>query len=300
MRRPRGNQHPFAGQRPRPRGTQHALGDGGDFRRLRHAACSGFAGFGHFAGVGSDQRDAVARQLRDVAPGSGIVPHQGVHRRRQQDRSVGRQQDGAGEIVGMAACHLRHQVRGRRRHHDQVAVARQPDMAGVELAFGIEQVGVGALVRQRGGRKRRNELLRGPGQHTADADLPLFQPPDQVERLVGGDAAADDQGDADLVRIERLSLKAGWRGGGRRGGLRRRRGELEWHALHHLAQDDPDFLFDGASVAGRADPQIDFYFLIELSDGQAGHGRSGRNVIAMLSHHACNAITIAGPQTGCR
>ena len=73
-------------------------------------------------------------------------------------------------------------------------------MAGVELALGIEQVGVDALVRQRAGGQRRDELLRGPGQHAADMDVPLLQPPDQVQRLVGGDAAADDQGDAGLIR----------------------------------------------------------------------------------------------------
>ena len=73
-------------------------------------------------------------------------------------------------------------------------------MAGIELALGIEQIGVGALVRQRAGRKRRDELLRGPGQHAADVDVPLLEPPDQVQRLVGGDAAADDQGDARLNR----------------------------------------------------------------------------------------------------
>ncbi len=33
-------------------------------------------------------------------------------------------------------------------------------MAGVEFALGIEQVGVAALVRQRAGGKRRDELLR--------------------------------------------------------------------------------------------------------------------------------------------
>ena len=69
-------------------------------------------------------------------------------------------------------------------------------MAGVELALGIEQVGIGALARQRARRKRRHELLRRAGQHAADMDVALLQPPDQVQRLVGGNAAADDQGDA--------------------------------------------------------------------------------------------------------
>ena len=96
----------------------------------------------------------------------------------------------------MSVRHLRHQIGGRRRHHDQVAVARQPDVAGIEFARGIEQVGVGALAGQCASGQRRHELLGGFRQHAADMDLALLQPPDQVQRLVGGNAAADDQGDA--------------------------------------------------------------------------------------------------------
>ena len=72
-------------------------------------------------------------------------------------------------------------------------------MPGVEFTAGIEQVGVAALVRQRAGGQRRDELLRGPGQHAADVNMAFPEPPDQVERLVGSDTAADDQRDAGLV-----------------------------------------------------------------------------------------------------
>src|ERR1700743_148276 len=73
-------------------------------------------------------------------------------------------------------------------------------MARIELALGIEQIRIDALVRQRAGGELSDELLRGPGQNAADMDVPLLQAPDQVERLVGRDAAADDQGDARLRR----------------------------------------------------------------------------------------------------
>ena len=118
----------------------------------------------------------------------------------------------------MAVRHLRHQVGGRRRHHDQIAVARQPDMAGVELALGVEQIGIDALMRQRAGGQRRDELLRGLGQHAADIDVPLLQPPDQVQRLVGGDAAADDQGDARPRRTALAGCGAGAEPGQERAG----------------------------------------------------------------------------------
>ena len=201
-------------------GRSMSIGGGGDFQGLRHPADAGLVGFGHLAGIGSDHGDAVAPKLQHVAAGGGVVPHQGIHRRRQQDRPVGRKQDGAGEIVGVSLRHLRHQIRGRRRHDDQVAVARETNMPGVELALGIEQIGVDALMRQRARRQRRDELLRGLGQHAADVDAPLLQPPDQVQRLVGGDAAADDQGDAGL--IGRMGAPRSGRGRVRR--RRRRRG----------------------------------------------------------------------------
>ena len=174
------------------------LGGGGDFQRLGHAADAGFARFGHFAGVGADHGDAVARKLRDVAAGGGVIPHQRIHRRRQQDRTIGREQNRGGKIVGVALRHLRHQVGGGRRHDDEVAVARKSDVAGIELALGIEQIRVAALMRQRAGGERGDEFLRGVGEHAANRKTSIFQSPDEVERLVGGDAAADDQSDTGL------------------------------------------------------------------------------------------------------
>ena len=181
------------------RRPQDMLGGGGDFGWLRHPPDAGLAGLGHLADIGTDGRNAVAAELQHVAAGGGVIPHQRVHRRRQQDWPVGGQQDGGGKIVGVAMRHFRHQVRGRGRHHDQVALARQADMAGVEFALGIEQVGVNALMRQRACRQRCDELLRRLCQYAADGEMAFLEPPDQVQRLVGGDAAADDQGDARLA-----------------------------------------------------------------------------------------------------
>ncbi len=124
----------------------------------------------------------------------------------------------------MTLRHLRHQVGGRGRHHDQIAVAGETDVAGVELARGIEQIHVAALVRQRAGGQRRDELLRGLGEHAADANAAFLQPPDQVQRLVGGDTAADDQGDAGEA-AESLAVGARLHCRALGGGLRRACGE---------------------------------------------------------------------------
>ena len=153
-------------------------------------------------------------------------------------------------------------------------------MAGVELALGIEQISVATLVRQRAGGKRRDELLRGFGQYAADVNMPLLETPDQVQRLVGGDAAADDQGDPGLSG--RIGAPHRGRPGVRRrqDGLRRCCGELG-AALYKLPEDHPDLLFDGAAVFGRAQPQIGLDGFVEFSDGQASHGHS--RLIAMLA-----------------
>ncbi len=101
--------------------------------------------------------------------------------------------------------HFGDQICGGRRHHDQVGLARQPDVADVELLVRIEQIGEDALAGQRAGRQRRDELLRRLRHRDAHAQAALAQPPDQVERLVGRDAAADDEQDAlALGRAARL------------------------------------------------------------------------------------------------
>ena len=91
---------------------------------------------------------------------------------------------------------LRHQIGGRRRDHDQVGLPRQPDVADVEFLGTVEQVGEDVPASERPGGKRRDELLRRLGHDHAHRRAALSQPPDQVEALIGRDAAADDEEDA--------------------------------------------------------------------------------------------------------
>ena len=105
----------------------------------------------------------------------------------------------------------------------------------------------------------------------------LLQPPDQVQRFEGGDAAADDQGDAGVRPVGARPCAGGVEAAGVAGRLAHAGGPLD-----QLPQDDADFLLDGAAVLGRAEAQIGFDGVIEFSDGQAGHGG--------LRQHAINAI----------
>src|SRR5256885_7364871 len=60
--------------------------------------------------------DTATTEIYPLSLHDALPIYQRIHRRRQQDRPVGCEQDGAGEIVGMAVRHLRHQV-GRSEEH---------------------------------------------------------------------------------------------------------------------------------------------------------------------------------------
>ena len=187
----------------------HRFRRGGDFKWLRHAAQPRLAALGHFARVRADDVHAVGDELREIALRRLCRPHPRVHGRRNENRLVGREQHGGGEIVGMAARHFRHEIGGRRRDHDEIGVARQANMTDVELALRIEQIGIGALAAQRAGGKRRDEALRGGGENAAHLGAAILQAPDQVERFVGGDAAADDE--ENLLPVRRSRARLSWR-----------------------------------------------------------------------------------------
>ncbi len=68
-------------------------------------------------------------------------------------------------------------------------------MAHLHLVLQLEERGVDRLLGKRGEGERRDELGTGLGQHTADAMSALAKQPDKLARLVGRDAAADDQED---------------------------------------------------------------------------------------------------------
>ena len=130
----------------------------------------------------------------------------------------------------------------------------------------IEQIGVGAR-QQRAGRERRDEMRRRRREDAAHARAAILQTPDQVERFVGGNAAADDEEDAFLHDRVGVRLPRRW--------LRRwirRIDQVERFApgfLRRLPQNDAYLVLHGAAMAGGAQPQQFFQLLIELPDGQA-------------------------------
>ncbi len=180
MRRAGGDEHALAKKRLRLRGEQ-ALDRRRDFQRLGHAPEAALARFRHLALVGADQNAAIGHELREIALRRLVRPHMRVHRRRQQNFCIRRQQRRGGEIVGVTAGHFRHQVGGRRRHHDQIAFAREAYVADVEFARRIEQVGVNALAENGAGRQRRDEMFGRFGKDAAQGKAAFLQPANEIE-----------------------------------------------------------------------------------------------------------------------
>ena len=195
MRRSRGDDDPAACKRLRSL-VEHGLDRGHDLQRFGHAAFAGLVAFRHLAFGGADEDDAVLLQGRPVATRRRMRPHFRIHRRRHQHLLVGGQKHRRGKVVGMAVGELGHQLGGGRRHDQKVGLARQPDMTDIMLVVAVEQVGEDTIGRKRADRKLGDEFLRGGRHDDPDHSPPLAQAPDQVERLVGGDATADDEQDA--------------------------------------------------------------------------------------------------------
>ncbi len=195
MCRPRCDDRLAAGKRLRA-GIEQSLRRGDDIERFGHAAHAGFAAFRHLAGHRPDEMNAVTIECRDVPLGRGVAPHMRVHRRRQEHWPVGGKQHRRGEIVGQPVRHLRHQIGGRRRHHHEVAVARQPDVADILLVLSRKQVGEHVVSGERPDGKRCHELLRARCHHRPDRGAALAKASDQLEAFIGRDAAGDNEEDA--------------------------------------------------------------------------------------------------------
>ena len=134
-----------------------------------------------------------SRSVRNIPPRRRMLPHAHIHGRRCEHALVGGEQHGGGKIVGQAMRHLGEEVGGRRRHDDEVGLARQPDMPDLGFVLEVEEIGEGFFLGEHGERQRRDEFGAAACQDRAHARAPLLQAAHEIEALIGGDAAADDQ-----------------------------------------------------------------------------------------------------------
>ena len=110
-------------------------------------------------------------------------------------------------------------------------------------------------------------MLRGGGEDAAHARAAVLQAADEIERFVGGDAAADDEQDARcrVASAARALCRAGCDG----------RLEMIEHVVaglfRGLAQDDADLVLHRPAVARGAQAQKLLQLVVELPDGETGH-----------------------------
>ncbi len=191
---------PARGSAPSPRD----LFDCRDDRlRLGHAARPIFAAC-HLALVGSDEANSVLAERGEISSRRRMLPHPHIHGGRREHRLVGGKDHGRGEIGREPLRHLGEKIGGRGRNDDEVGLARETDMSDLGLVLEVEELGESLLPREHGERKRRDERSTALGQDRAHRSAPLLQAAHEIEALIGGDAAANDQENALAVHV--LSL----------------------------------------------------------------------------------------------
>ena len=168
----------------------------------------------------------------------------------------------------MTAGNFCHEVGGRWCDNNQIGFARKTNVPDVKFTREIEQVGEDALADKRARRQGSDELLGGLCQNATHGEAALLEPADQVERLVGGDAAADDKQHA--LRVSGNSVGTCGRSLPRRGRLNQVERFMAG-LFGRSPQDGAHLILDRASATRGAQAQQLFEPLIELADGERSH-----------------------------
>jgi hypothetical protein len=119
--------------------------------RLGQAAGAGISA-GQPASRRLEHQRAALAQGAHIGPGGGMLPHLGVHRRREHHWALGRQQDRGQQVVCPPGGRPGQQVGGGGCDNDQIRFLAQPDVR--HLVHVVEGAGADRLAGQRrpGGR----------------------------------------------------------------------------------------------------------------------------------------------------
>ena len=159
---------------------------------------------GEIAFLRFHQRHAARSQHAQVLLRGGVLVHVHVHGRRHHQRSRGGQGRRRQQVVGQAACQLRHHV-GRAGGYDEgVALLRERHVVDGVARF-VEQAHGHGLVGERAEGRRPHELRRMLGHDHLRAHARLLQATHHLARLVGGDAACHAHQHARALRPCRLA-----------------------------------------------------------------------------------------------
>ena len=133
----------------------------------------------------ADELDSARTQSCCVRLSRLVLPHAGVHRRRDEHRPAVRERRLGENVVGEPVRQLRQRVCGQRRDHEQVGA--------LEVRIGI---GARGLAREREERLGPNESVGGLRRQRQHVVTRLDEQAHELAGLVGRDAAGDPEQDA--------------------------------------------------------------------------------------------------------
>ena len=179
-----GDEHAPAGERPLVAAVgEQRLEAARDLLRLAHPPRADEA-LRELAVLGADDHGAARGEQLDVRARRGVLPHRGVHRRREQQRAAVRERGLGEEVVREPVREPREGVRREGGDDERVGV--------LEVRV---RVGRRVLARERPERLGRDEPL-GPARHDRRDVVPgPHEQPDELARLVGRDAACHSEED---------------------------------------------------------------------------------------------------------
>jgi hypothetical protein len=184
-----GDHDAHAGEGP---GGERGL-DGGDDHGRGGEAAGPHVAAGQPAGLGRHHDHAPPAQHGQVVLHGRVLPHLGVHGRRDDHRRPGGEQGGGQQVRGDAGRVRAEQAGAGRGDHD--GVGRLPE-AGVRDRVGpVPERGLRRLGGQRVERGRADEAGGRAGQDRGDVGPGVDEAPAHLHRLVGGDPAGDAEDD---------------------------------------------------------------------------------------------------------
>ena len=167
-----------------------------------HAPCPLFAA-SRIAAIRTDEMDAAILQARQIILCRRMRPHRRIHRWCHHHRRRCCQQNRARQIIGNAGNGARHQIgRGRHNKH-KIGFAGKADMSHLGFVSERKQIGIDLFTGQSRQAERGDELLCRTRHNAGDMKAVILQTAGELERFIGSDAAADNQGDPVAV--------GGWR-----------------------------------------------------------------------------------------
>ncbi len=168
-------------------------GQGEDLGRVGQPALAG-VGAGQAPLGGLDHDGTAGPQRGHVGLGGRVLPHLGVHRGREHDRTAGGEQRVGEQVVGQAVGRLGEQVGRRRRHHDELGLLADPHVR--HLVDVGPHLGADRLARQGGPGGSAHELEGGSGRDDGDVVAGLGEAAQQLTGLVRSNPAAHAEDDA--------------------------------------------------------------------------------------------------------